>query len=404
MVLSKIVVDMNSKTLSSISRLEDTVAIDVLSEDMPTETKTTTKKITSTNKKILLGKNEKNLVRKAIELKENEIIELAKILLNKQSLDGELKAIVNKFVDFYLEQKYINQGDLNKETTITAFKKNNSNNIVLFANSLIDNKSTEGYKNKINAVANVFLIINKLDATNVEIDNIIASSKTLTFDNPKTIVKELKRTIKQFETNLNMFYKKLETGKFELIVKNIYKDNLYKTNISSNIKFNKIFSDYSIDKTYNNEVIIEDLRELQLKMLSLRILKDMFEFSYKKKYFIYLNDTIYGKEKKIKSFLGNIDDIYSQGKINILLDIKAVIMNYNVISNLSKQGYHFSIELDLEDLMELKNIRKYLCIGEYLFIKNNTLPLEELMDKIPSELENRIINIDKSLIEGPVIK
>ena len=149
---------------------------------------------------------------------------------------------------------------------------------------------------------------------------------------------------------------------------------------------------------------MEDLRELQLKMLSLRILKDMFEFSYKKKYFIYLNDTIYGKEKKIKSFLGNIDDIYSQGKINILLDIKAVIMNYNVISNLSKQGYHFSIELDLEDLMELKNIRKYLCIGEYLFIKNNTLPLEELMDKIPSELENRIINIDKSLIEGPVIK
>lgn len=405
MVLSKIVVDMNSKTLSSLSKhLEDTVALEPVSKENIKVSDTEVTKITPTNKKVLLGKNEKNLIKKAIELKENEIFELSKILLNKETLEGEIKAIVNKFIDFYIEQKYINQGDLNKETTITAFKKNNSNNIVLFANTLIDSKSTESYKNKVNQVANVFLIINKLDATNIEVEEVIISSKTLTFDNPKLVIKNLKKTIKQFDTNLNQFYKKLETGKFELLVKSVSKENLYKTNISSNIQFNKLFSDYSIDKTYGNEIIMEDLRELQLKMLSLRILKDMFEFSYKKKYLIYLNDTIYGKEKKLKSFLGNIDDIYSQGKINILLDIKTVIMNYNIIRDLSKNGYHFSIELDLEDLNELKNIGKYLCVGEYLFIKNNILTDEELFDKIPSEFENKIINIDKSLIEGPVIK
>lgn len=404
MVLSTIVVDMNSKTLSTINKhLEDTVVIEQLDENK--QKKEENKKIIkSTNKKILLGKNEKNLIRKTIELKENEIFELSRILLDKETLEGEFKSIVNKFKDFYIEQKYINQGDLNKETSLTTFKKNNSNNIVLFATSLIDNKSTESYKDKINKVANVFLIIDKLDSNNDEIENIIKENKTLVFDNPKIVIKELKKTIKQFEIQLNQFYKKVETGKFELLIKGIAKENLYKTNISSNIQFSKLFSNYSIDKTYNNEVIMEDLRELQLKMLSLRILKDMFEFSYKKKYIIYLNESIYSKEKKLKSFLGNIDDIYSQGKINILLDIKEVIMNYNVISELSKDGYHFSIELDIEDLKELKNIRKYLCVGEYLFIKNNTLTDNELLNKIPSEFENRIINIDKSLIEGPVIK
>ena len=90
--------------------------------------------------------------------------------------------------------------------------------------------------------------------------------------------------------------------------------------------------------------------------------------------------------------------------INILLDIKTVILNYNIISELSKNGYRFSIELDGEDLKELKNIRKYLCVGEYLFIKNNTLTDDELYNKIPSEFENKIIKIDKTLIEGPVIK
>ena len=404
MVLSKIVVDMNSKTLSSISKhLEDTVVIEPIQENDKIK-KTENKIMTTTSKKILLGKNEKNLIRKVIEFKENEILELTRILLGKEILEGEIKSIANKFTDFYIEQKYINQGDLSKDTTMTTFKKNNSNNIVLFANSIIDNKSPESYKNKINRIANIFLIINKIDGTNVEIEKIIEETKTLEFKDKKLVIRELKRTIKQFESNLNQFYKKLETGKFELLIKSLSKDNLYKTNISSNIQFNKLFSGYSIDKTYNDEVIMEDLRELQLKMLSLRILKDMFEFSYKKKYLIYINDTIYSKEKKLKSILGNIDDIYSQGKINILLDIKTVILNYNVILELSKNGYHFSIELDGEDLKELKNIRKYLCVGEYLFIKNNQLTDDELYNKIPSEFENKIINIDKSLIEGPVIK
>lgn len=404
MVLSKIVVDMNSKTLSSISKhLEDTVVIEPIQETDKIK-KTENKIMTTTSKKILLGKNEKNLIRKVIEFKESEILELTRILLGKETLEGEIKSIANKFTDFYIEQKYINQGDLSKDTTMTTFKKNNSNNIVLFANSIIDNKSPESYKNKINRIANIFLIINKIDGTNVEIEKIIEETKTLEFKDKKLVIRELKRTIKQFESNLNQFYKKLETGKFELLIKSLSKDNLYKTNISSNIQFNKLFSGYSIDKTYNDEVIMEDLRELQLKMLSLRILRDMFEFSYKKKYLIYINDTIYSKEKKLKSLLGNIDDIYSQGKINILLDIKTAILYYNVISELSKNGYHFSIELDSEDLKELKNIRKYLCIGEYIFIKNNTLTEDELYDKIPSEFENKIINIDKSLIEGPVIK
>lgn len=402
MVLSRIVVDMNSKALSTISKhLEDTVVLEPVEVPQENKKKEIPIKNISTNKKILLGKNEKNLIRKCLELKEIEITELTKILLNVETLEGETRALVNKFINIYLEQKYINQGYLDKNTSVISFRKDVANNIIKYSEILANTKNIDNYKNKVNKITEVFLIINKIDSSNANIEKIIDTLKN--YDSKKT-VKEIKKVIKQFESNIASFCKKLSTSKFDLLIKNSPKENLYKTNISSNIQFNKLFSNYSIDKTYQNEVINEDLRELQLKMLSLTIIQDMFSFSYKKKYLITLSDTIFGKEKKIKSFLGNMDDIYSQGKINILIDIKTLIMNYNVISELNKNGYQFSVEIECTDLDEIKNIRKYLCIGEYIFIKNNNLSDEELMDKIPLELENRIVNIEKSLIEGPVIK
>jgi len=196
----------------------------------------------------------------------------------------------------------------------------------------------------------------------------------------------------------------MSTNKFELIVKQVQKTNMYNTNLSSNIQFNKLFSNYSINKTYEDDVVTEDLRELQLKILSLKILEDMLELSYKKKYLINLNDSILKKEKKLKSTLGNIDDIYSQGKIYILLSVESLILNYKIISNLIKDGYKFAVELSYNDVSEVPNIRKFLCVIEYIFIKNGELSKSEILNNIPSELEDKIIYINKTLIEGPVIK
>ena len=405
MVLSKIVVDMNSKALTSISKhLEDTVTLEPVADAPTQKQEVKTEQKTFTGKKILLGKNEKNLIRKGLELKENEIVELVKKILNEENLEGELRAITNKFVDIYIESKYLNQGEITEDLSLTAFKKNVEESIVQYSNLLIKEKKNENYKNKIINVMNAFKLINKIDCNTDNIENIIETTKYFDFENKKNLVKEINKVTRQFNQNLSSFFQKLETKKFKLIIKNIFKSKIFRTNISSNIQFNKLFSQYSIDKTYHNEVIFEDLRELQLKMLSLTILQDMFEFSYKKKYLISLSESIFKKEKKLKSFLGNIDDTYSQGKINILIDAKTLLLNYNVISNLNKEGYQFSIEITYSDLVDNKNIRKYLCIANNLIIINKDISKELLLESIPSELENKIILMDKSIIEGPVIK
>ena len=304
----------------------------------------------------------------------------------------------------YIESKYINQGELEEDTGLTSFKKKVEESILAYSKIIIKEKDKDSYKNKVNDITHAFCLINKLDYNTDNIENIIETDKYFDFDDSKKIIKEIKKIKKQFNNNLVSFFQKLETGKFDLIIKSIPKSKMLKTNISSNIQFNKLFSHYSIDKTYHNEVISEDLKELQLKMLSLKILEDMFEFTYKKKYLISLNESIFKKEKKLKSFLGNIDDAYSQGKVNILIDAKTLLLNFNIISDLSKEGYKFTIEISCEDLVEAKNIRKYLCFASNLIIINKNISEDILVEKIPSELENKIIWVDKSVIEGPVIK
>ena len=405
-VLSKIIVDMNSKTLASISKhLEETTNIEPL--PVGEKNKIITPKITTqnfTSKKILLGKNEKNIIKKGIELKENEVIELIKKILNVEILEGELKSITNKFLDIYIESKYINQGELEEDVNLTLYKKNVDKILTMYSESLQKEKNNENYNNKVNDVLHAFKLINKIDYNSDNIDSIIEADKYFSYEDKKNIIKEIKKIKKQFKNNLALFFEKLETKKFQLIIKNIFKGKIFKTNISSNIQFNKLFSKYSIDKTYHNEVIFEDLKELQLKMLSLQTLKDMFEFTYKRKYLISLNDSIFKKEKKLKGFLGNIDDTYSQGKINILIDAKTLLLNFNVISNLNKEGYKFTIEISENDLIDAGNIRKYLCVASNIIIINKEVSKENLLEKIPSELENKVILVDKTIIEGPVIK
>lgn len=405
--LSRITVDMNSKTLASLhKRIEDTNSMDVVNaeENLPSKKETVKKEIKLTNKKILLGKNEKNLIRKGIELKENEVLELIKIIVDKDFLEGEIKSITNKFLKVYTEVKYINQGDTAENVSITTFKKTVDESILKFSKVIQKDVKSNTLKKKIENIANAYLLVNKIDNDKTNIEKIITNDKNFEFKNKKVVIKEIKKVIKEYDARIENYFKKMTTNKFELLIKQVPKTNMYNTNISSNIQFNKLFSSYSINKTYEDDIVTEDLRELQLKILSLKVLEDMLELSYKKKYLINFNDSILKKDKKLKSTLGNIDDIYSQGKIYIILNTESLILNYKVIAKLIKEGYKFVVELDYNDISEIPNIRKFLCAVEYIFIKNGELSKKEILNNIPSELENKIIYINKTLIEGPVIK
>jgi len=404
MLLSKITVDMNSKTLNSLSKkLEDTTSLEPI--ESPAEiTKEPIPKAQITRKKILLGKNEKNLLKKGIELKENQLIDLVTTLLNVEVLEGENKTLANKFIDLYLEEKYLNQCDLEPEITFAKFKEQVNQNIANYKAELINHSENKYSKNKVIKVANIMQLINKIDTVKPDVEKIIKAEKAVIFEDNKQIISKIKQIMKRYTQDIENYYQKIETTKFQLITRKTPFKNIYSTNISSNIQFSKLFSNSSISNTYNSEVVVEELRELQVKMLSIKILKDMLNFTLNKKYLIAIPESLYAKEKKLHSFFDNIGDIYSQSKVNVILDIQTLILNHEKISALIKQGYNFAVELDSNNLTDIPNLRKYLCLVDYIFVLNGELDKTILEESIPSELLDKIISTPKTLLKGPVIE
>jgi len=404
MVLSKITVDMNSKTLNSLSKkIEDTTVIEPIDESSKKES-IVVNPTKITKKKVLLGKNEKNLLRKGIELKENQLLELVTAILDVSVLEGEYKAIANKFIDLYIEEKYLNQYDLEENITFAKFKDNVNNIIANYKAQLINETNVNYSKSRVIKIANIMQLINKIDTIKPDIEKIIKTDKLNEITNEKQVISKIKTIIKKYNQNIEDYYQKIETTKFQLISRRTPIKNLYYTNISSNIQFSKLFSNYSISNTYGNEVVIEELRELQLKMLSIKLLKEMLNFSFNKQYLIPFPESIYSKDKKLNSAFENIQDIYSQSKIIILLDIQTLILNNKKISEFIKQGYNFAVQLDYNNIKEISNITKHLCLVNHIFILNGSNTQEKLDENISDEIINKIVYIEKDFLKGPVIE
>jgi hypothetical protein len=207
------------------------------------------------------------------------------------------------------------------------------------------------------------------------------------------------------------YYNKLTVDKFELVYNNkVNTENLFEpgeltvTNVSSSIQFSKIFSDYIINKTYNSDVILEDIREVQLKLISFNILNDLMRFNNKKKYVISLPSSLFSKERKVRTILGAVNDNFSQSKLFILIDIEALKFNFNELVKLRREGYKFIVQVSAENIKLYDKLKDNLSIADYLVYVGPRISKSIMKDYIPSYLLKKIMYVDKSLIEGVVVK
>ena len=362
------------------------------------------------NKKRKIGKTEKNVIKKNIELKKKEVLEIVKILLETDNLEGEIKSIVNKFINEYVNIKYLKQCDY-EVNSVKELKKVFNTELESFSNKLIRETSKNTTVKTIRRILNIFMLINKIDSLDSNLEKTINECTYVNLNDKETIIKKLKKLLKTYSTIYEDFLKKLENDKFNLITKKIdtkdlsnFNNELIMTNVSSSIQFSKIFSEYIINKTYQGEIITEDLKEVQLKLISVNILKDMLELVYKRKYMIYLPPSIYKKEKKVKSLLNSVNDNYSQNKLYILIDLEILKFYNELILKLKREGYKFIIELSIHNIRLYEELKKYLSLVDYIIITDGVLSRNNIQELIPSYLSKKIIYTNKSLIEGAIIK
>ena len=332
---------------------------------------------------LLKNKKAKDVVDKIFIVKKTMYDEIMDVLLKPSRVYIYKSSMRSSFINYYINCKYYGTDDDRKQvkSLISDYynglmKKHaqdeNKTNIVsaytkcLYFISSIEDKGKISYEKEIKKLFKYDIELSKYMAN--DIDNIVKYSNEFM----KEILKGL--DTKTFEIKFNKF------------------DNqkgLYGVILNHNISFNKVYSDYIVDKTYNGGIISEDKIAVLLNMLLCRIVSDLMRFDYNPKYFVYLPETLYSKDRKIDKIAAIVDNDYSKSHIYFLTKASNMLKNKDDIKRLRKRGYSFACILD-ENVTRKSDDMGYLYMNDYYFVdtKGNK---DELCKGLPRDIIDRVI-------------
>ena len=349
------------------------------------------------------GKKSKNLIDKFISVKLEEINEIINILNPTDKALVNEPTIKNKLLSSYIDAKYYNYyGNVD----LTTHKKQNIKiQKYLEESSTILKKKYNGsdskFNDKVNKYYNIFITILNLEQAKESILDKKAKeeyykkelSKYCNSDLIK--LKEMSVEIMKIQRNyigiIDYLLKKIETNMFNLEFNKLkVNKNICCLNLEHNISFSKIYSDYIIDRTYNEGVIAENKTIITLNLLSVQLVKDMINGDFNKKYILYIPKSLYSKAKKLERILKMIDDEHAKESVVILMDLETLIKYKAAVKKLKKDGYQVSIALTSETSIDSKY---YSCMElvESIYVDKNIPNIIKKLSVLPEDLADKLI-------------
>lgn len=332
----------------------------------------------------------KNIIEKALKIKRLEISQILDILFEKERAYIMKSNLRDDFLVNYMSAKY-HSGEDSK--SITKVKDSIDELAMKLSKKYIRDEKQQII---INTYKENLKLIASLEQNKQDIAKEIAKYK----DWDKDYISYVSHNIKEVQSKcmdiMNTSLKKLETNTFELELNKIStKKDLYAAILKHNISFSKVYSDYIVDKTYNEGIVAEDKMAVLLTLLSGQIARDIMAFDYNKKYIIHIPSGLYEKEKKLEGLLKLIDDEYAKNHICILVDIETIFNNKKITTKLKKDGYNLSILINKK--INVEKSLGYLYLADYLFIDKDEEDISSLIEIVPNELFDKIIkeNITK---------
>lgn len=350
-----------------------------------------------------------NFIEKAVLLKREEIEEIVSILNLKQKYKVNEPSIKDALGDIYIDAKYYNNcalGNLDVNVKVTASKVEKT----LLDCSINLFKSYKGtddkYHDKLKKFLKIMVLINKLEEDYISIEDVekkkdAYTKKILRYlkytDLPskelKAMVTNILKVQKSYSSMMKFLFSKLDSGMFALDFKQVNKEKIFVTDLTHNLQFSKMYSDYIVDKTYTEGLVAEDKLEVLATLMSSQLVKDMLAKDFSKKYVVCIPSSLFTKEKKLEKILGMFDDGHAKNTVLFLLTVDDVNDNKKIIRKLLKDNYRFAI-----DMSSLKNIRKKdeasLYLVDKLFASNSNNVVKELIKNYPSEIQDKVLYTD----------
>ena len=381
--------------------LEETKSTD---EEMVQEKKKSNNKINLELLETHGAKKSRSIIDKVISIKIEELTELMNALDDDGKNFVNEPTIRNKFVTTYIDARYYNYYGENESP-----KKNTSKMDTVIKStgaSLISDYhgSDTKFNEKVDKYTNMFILIAEIDKAKDRIDDVKVKTefykkevnkygKIRGWDNQtmKSVITEIVKIQRNYVGIVDYFIKKIETNMFNLeFNKIITKKDMYGLSLEHNIAFSNVYSDYIIDKTYNEGVIAEDKIIVLLNLLSLKLVKNMMVSDFNKQYILYVPKTLYSKEKKLERLLGMLDDEYAKEAVFILVSYQDLIKYKTIIKKIRKKGYKFAIIFDRETKIDAKNYGD-IYVADYIFVNKKIDNIVNTLSAIPDDLLDRVI-------------
>lgn len=337
----------------------------------------------------IIGKNENNIIRKGLLLIESEVKELLLILSCTGEQTSYYTSIVNKIADTYIEDKYFG------ESYTTGNMKYNA--------ALIKNYKVVNISNSSMILAeikrNLQIVNDILDNGLTDLDTYL---KNINEDIRGDIENRIVKVYNKYKEILYNYLDNINSSDFLLCEEIIIKNKIKSTYVKCEAKFDKIFSEYAIEKSLKNNIVNENIDELQLKMMSFRIFSNMIKReNVNYKYLYYFKESFFKKPKKINSLLRDIDDSYSQERILIAIKYDILSKNLAQIKEFKNKGYRFAVEILEKDLEKIdKDI--LLCV-DMIFIITEETNKELYYSYVPFNMISNLYLSKKTILYGEII-
>ena len=346
----------------------------------------------------------KNIIDKIMYIKGNELENIIFILNRKEKYKSNESTIGDTLINTFIRAKYYESSQSNKSVNVRI-----NNALKETGTRLIDSYKGKDayYTDKVNKFIKYLMLINDLEQIDKLFNNIQAirenyNNKLLTtFKSEITGAHELKDMVnsiikikKVHESVVKESINRLMSNTFELEILDIDdKKKLKSAKLNHNINFNKVYSDYIVDKTYSEGIIAEDKILILLTLLMAKIVKDVINGEELYKYLVYLPESIYKKNNKLEKILSLLDDEIAKDNIIFFNDYEEIIGNKRVIKTIRKEGYHFAIRFSNDSKVKAKD-SAYISLAEYLFVDSKVFKEIGLNDVLTDEDKNNLIKVD----------
>ena len=327
-----------------------------------------------------------NLAEKFLFLKREELFEILNIITNKKRLKVNEAQIKDNLFRVYVDARYYNKcGNINVDyNKRNIFSRINDELMNSSSNMIRKYKGSDNkYSIKVSKYCNLFILLlyleeyylskddtqSKIEAYKNKIEKYISNE----YKNDIIIkIKDIIKTQKIYSKILKNSLEKMNTNTFELKYNQLSFDkDIYALNLNHNINFSKVYSNYIIDKTYNEGIIAEDKMLITINLVTTKIIENMINKEFDDKYLLYMPSTIFQKENKISRITKLLDDEMIKNDIVLLIKYGDAIRNKNVVKNICKLGFKISLIFDKNYDIKNKDI-SIIGLANYLFVDKKT--------------------------------